>query len=456
MKSKRGLRLLAIFGVLALILAACSPAEEGGDTTEAPTDTTEAPTDTTEAPEMTTTTEGMEDPEPGPLGAVVVAPGDSIQIRSLQAISGPVAFLGIPIQRATMLAIQDYGDIQGFSVDMGTGLDDTCGPEGGQAAAQTIVSDEQVVGVIGTSCSGAAQAVAPLISDAGMAMISPANTSPSLTSDLQGTPGDNYHEGYYRTAHNDLFQGQAVAEFAFNDLGLTQMAAIHDGDPYTQGLAQAFADAFEGLGGTITTFTGVNKGDTDMTPVLSEVAQGSPEGIYFPIFQPEGDFIVQQIGGVSGLGDVTLIGADGLFVSDFLSLPETEGMYFSGPSLDFGENANELTGVSAASFLETYESEFGEPPSAAFWAHGYDATTMLLQAIADVAVVQSDGSLFIDRQAVRDQIAQTSFNGMIGALSCDEFGDCGSQEIQINLHEDSSVTDLSQIPVVFTFKGEVG
>ena len=457
MKFKRGWKLLAIFGVMALILAACSPADEGADTTAGEeTTTTEGDTDTTEPMDDTTTTEGMEDPEPGPLGAVVVDPGDAIQIRSLQAISGAVAFLGVPIQRATFMAVEDFGDIQGFSVDAGTGLDDLCSNEGGQAAAQTIVSDEQVVGVIGTSCSGAAVAASPLISDAGMVMISPANTSPALTSDLAGNPGDAYHEGYYRTAHNDLFQGRAVAEFVFNELGLSTAAAIHDGDPYTQGLAQAFSDAFEELGGTITEFVGVNKGDTDMTPVLSEVAQGEPEAIYFPIFQPEGDFIVQQIDGVSGLEDVTLIGADGLFVSDFLALPETEGMYFSGPSLDFGENANELTGVSATEFLDAYQSEFGEPPTAAFWAHGYDATTMLLQAIADVAVVQSDGSLFIDRQQVRDRLNETSFSGMIGDLSCDEFGDCGSQEIQINHHTDSSVTDLGEIPVVYTFKGEVG
>jgi branched-chain amino acid transport system substrate-binding protein len=456
MKFKRGWRLLAIFGVMALILAACGGGDDdAADTTAAP-DTTEAEdtTDTTE--EMTDTTEAMDEMEPGPLGAVTVAPGDEIQIRSLQAISGPVAFLGIPIQRATRLAIDDYGQIAGHDVTIGTGLDDLCSNEGGQAAAQTIVSDEQVVGVIGTSCSGAAVAASPLISDAGMAMISPANTSPSLTSDLEGNPGDAYHEGYYRTAHNDLFQGRAVAEFVYNDLELTTAAAIHDGDPYTQGLAQAFSDAFEELGGTITTFVGVNKGDTDMTPVLSEVAQGSPEAIYFPIFQPEGDFIVQQIGGVSGLEDTTLIAADGLFVSDFLALPETEGMYFSGPSLDFGENFNELTGVSATDFLAAYEAEFGETPSSAFWAHGYDATTMLLQAIADVAVEQDDGSLFIDRQALRDAISASSFQGMIGDLSCDEFGDCGSQEIQINNHTDSSVTDLGQIPVVFTYKGEVG
>ncbi|MGD2101605.1 MAG: branched-chain amino acid ABC transporter substrate-binding protein [Acidimicrobiia bacterium] len=424
MKTKRRMRFVAALGAIALIAAACG----GG---------------------------GGEVPEEGDLGSVIVADGEAIQIRSLEAISGEVAFLGIPNQTATEMAIEDYGQIQGHDVTIGTGLDDLCSNEGGQAAAQTIASDDQVVGVIGTSCSGAAVAASPVISDANMVMISPSNTSPALTSDLAGTAGDAYHEGYYRTAHNDLFQGRAVAEFVYSDLGITTAAAIHDGDPYTQGLAQAFADAFEELGGTMTTFVGVNKGDTDMTPVLSEVAAETPEAIYFPIFQPEGDFIVQQIGGVAGLEEVTLIGADGLLVSDFLALPESEGMYFSGPNLQFGENTNEITGVSANDFLTAYEERVGEAPSAAFWAHSYDATSMLLKAIDDVAV-ETDEGLFIDRRELRDALNEISFSGMIGDLSCDEFGDCGSQEIQIVLHEDSSVTDATQLPVVFSFKGEVG
>lgn len=423
MKTKKSMRFVAVLGALALVLAAC------GD--------------------------GGEEPEAGELGAVTVADGDAIQIRSLNAISGDVAFLGIPNQVAVEMAIEDYGQIKGHDVTIGTGLDDLCSNEGGQAAAQTIVSDDQVVGVIGTSCSGAAVAASPLISDAGMVMISPSNTSPALTSDLAGNAGSDYHEGYYRTAHNDLFQGRAVAEFVYNELGLTVAAGIHDGDPYTQGLAQAFADAFEELGGEITTVVGVNKGDTDMTPVLSDVATGSPQALYFPIFQPEGDFIVQQIGGVAGLEDVTLIGADGLLVSDFLGLPETAGMYFSGPSLQFGENSNEITDVSATDFLAAYEEREGEPPSAAFWAHAYDATTMLLAAIDEVAVEQDDGSLFIDRAELRDAITASSFSGMIGDLACDDFGDCGSQEIQIVSHEDPSVTDSTQLPVVFTYKGEI-
>ena len=64
---------------------------------------------------------GGEPPEAGPLGQVVVEEGDSIQIRSFNAITGDVAFLGIPNQRGVELAIADYGDIKGFSVDMGTG-----------------------------------------------------------------------------------------------------------------------------------------------------------------------------------------------------------------------------------------------------------------------------------------------------------------------------------------------
>jgi branched-chain amino acid transport system substrate-binding protein len=456
-QTKWSLRLVALLSVLVLIVAACgdgggesttTEADPGADTTAAP-DTTEPATDTTEP--MTDTTMAA-----GELGSVTVPAGDQIQIRSLNAITGDVAFLGVPNQVAVEMAIEDYGPVQGFDVTIGTGLDDLCSAEGGQAAAQTIAADEQVVGVIGTSCSGAAVAAMPVISNAGLAMISPSNTSPALTSDLQGTAGTDYQPGYFRTAHNDLFQGQAVANFVFNDLGLTSAAAIHDGDPYTQGLAGAFEAAFEELGGTITTFVGVNKGDTDMTPVLSEVAQGSPEAIYFPIFQPEGDFIVQQIGGVSGLEDVTLIGADGLLVSDFLSLPETEGMYFSGPSLQFGENANEITGVSAADFLVAYEEREGEAPSAAFWAHAYDATTMLLAAIDSVAVVGDDGSLTVDRAALRDAITASSFAGLIGNLACDDFGDCGSQEIQIVEHADSSVTDATQLPVVYTYSGLEG
>lgn len=419
MKNKRSLRFLAVLGVFSLIAAACG---DGGVEFEA-----------------------------GELGAVTVEAGEAIQIRSLNAISGEVAFLGIPNERAVRMAVEDYGQIHGHDVSVGTGLDDLCSAEGGQQAAQTIVSDEAVVGVIGTSCSGAASGAMPIIADAGLAMISASNTSPSLTSDLEGTAGENYFEGYYRTAHNDLFQGQAAANFVYNNLNLTQVALIHDGDPYTNGLTTAFENAFVELGGTITTHTAVTLGQTDMVPVLTEVAATNPELIFMPIFPAEATFIVQQAGDVTGLEGVEWMGADGISVENFMNLPESEGMYFSGPDTQFTSNTNESTDLSGEQFLADYESEFGEAPSADFWGHAYDATTMLLEAIEEVGVVDGD-VLHIDRLALREALTAISgYSGLIGEISCDEFGDCGSSVISIFQHNNLADHQASKANILYTY-----
>ena len=383
---------------------------------------------------------------------IVVDEGEQVQIRSLNAITGDVAFLGVPNQNAVEAAIADYGDINGFEVNMGQGLDDLCSADGGQAAAQTIVADAQIAGVIGTSCSGAATAAAPLIAEAGIVMISGSNTSPALTSDLLGTAGENYNAGYYRTAHNDLYQGAAMADFVYNDLGYSTAAAMHDGDPYTQGLAQAFSDAFEALGGTMTGFTGVNKEDTDMVPVLTEIAAGAPEALFFPIFQPAGDFVADQAHGVAGLENVQLLAADGLLNSDYLALSQSEGMYFSGPDVRFGQNKNESTGKTAAEVLADYEANHGEAPSAPFWGHSYDATAMLLDAIKNSSSVNDAGQLVIDKAAVRTYLtAIRGYSGVIGTINCDDFGDCGSQKITVVLNTDSSDPAAGMSNVVFEY-----
>ena len=417
---KTSMRLVAALGALALVVAAC------GDSSEPP--------------------------EFGALGGVTIESGESIQIRSLQVLTGPDATLGIPEARATRLAVTDYGEINGHAVDVGTDLNDLCSADGGQAAAQTIVSDDQVIGVIGTSCSGAATAAAPLVSDKGMVMISGSNTSPALTSDLLGTAGSDNHAGYYRTAHNDFIQGAAAATFMFSELGLSEVALIHDGDPYTQGLTSAFQASFEELGGTITVHTALAKGTTDAVPVLTEVAGTSPQGVFMPIFIAEATAIAQQRASVAGLEDAVFMGADGILSPAFLEdVPESGGFYFSGPDLRFGENTNEATGKNAGEFLADYEAEYGEVPTAPFWAHAYDATTLLLQAIETVATVDGD-VMYVDRQALRDELYKVSgFSGIIGSLTCDEFGDCGAAKITVILHEPGSDYATSTSNVLFSY-----
>jgi branched-chain amino acid transport system substrate-binding protein len=131
-------------------------------------------------------------------------------------------------------------------------------------------------------------------------------------------------------------------------------------------------------------------------------------------------------------------------------------MYFSGPDQRYGTNTNGITGKSAEEVLATYNETFGEAPSAAFWAHAYDATVMLLAAIDAVAVDDGAGNLTIDRQALRDELNSVSgFEGLIGTLSCDEFGECGATKIAVVQNTDPTDIAVGKANVVYSFEGAV-
>ena len=425
---------LSIIAAAALVAGACSSSDEGSTDDGGSTD-------------------GAGDAVgDGSLGVVEVGPGEAIQIRSLNTITGDVAYLGIPNQRGVELAAADFGRVHGFEVDLGTRYDDLCSSDGAQAAAQTIIADSDVVGVIGPTCSTAAVAAAPLITAAGMVLISPSNTSPTLTSDLDGNPGINHSPGYFRTSENGLVVGEAMARFVLDGLEHASAAAVHDGDPYTRSLAQSFADSLERLGGTATGVFAINKEDTDMLPVLTEIAAGSPEALFFPIFQPAGDFLADQATRVAGLEDTTLLTDSALLNDGFMSLPQSAGLYFSGPDLRFGATTNESTQATPDKLLDDYEQAYGEAPSSPYWAHSYDATTLLLEAIKAASSVDDSGALVIDRAAVRAHLnAVSGYRGIIGTIGCDPFGDCGTAKITIIHHLDPDDIEASLDNIVFEF-----
>ena len=114
-------------------------------------------------------------------------------------------------------------------------------------------------------------------------------------------------------------------------------------------------------------------------------------------------------------------------------------------------NVNAFTGANAGEVLAAYKATYGESPASAYWAHAYDATTLLLSAIESVAVVE-DEKLFVDRAALREELSATAgFQGLLGTLTCDGFGDCGTGRVNIYHHTDPSVTDPAQLPVVYQF-----
>jgi branched-chain amino acid transport system substrate-binding protein len=272
--------------------------------------------------------------------------------------------------------------------------------------------------VIGTSCSSAALGVADTIfSEAGISIVSPSNTGPALTEEATHQPF------YLRTAHNDKIQGAAVANFAFNELGVTSAATIHDGSPYADGLQAVFAETFESLGGTITKQEAIQVGDTDFNSVLTDIAADSPEFLYFPIFVAEGGLITQQARTIEGLADTVLAGSDGMFTPDWIQAAGAEnadGVYISGPDLAaFAGDTDFYNGE----FLPAYNEAYGEPQSV-FHAHAFDAVGMVLTAIESVSIEDGD-TLFIPRTALKDALFATDgYPGITGNLTCDELGDC--------------------------------
>ncbi len=156
-----------------------------------------------------------------------------------------------------------------------------------------------------------------------------------------------------------------------------------------------------------------------------------------------------------GFEGVTLISGSALLVAEFLGTPQSEGVYFAGPESDFGSNVNSVTGRNGAAVLASYEGAFGGAPAAHYWAHAYDATTVLAAAIESVAV--EDGrTLHIDWAALREELERTAIQGLIGAVSCDAFGDCGTGRVNIYHHTDSAITDIGKLPIAYRYAPGAG
>jgi branched-chain amino acid transport system substrate-binding protein len=401
--NKKLLALISLLVLASLVLAACAPAA-----TEAPAE--EAPAE--EAPAAFECTDEI--------GCVEIAPDDSVHIASMLTISGATAFLGEDSVGAIEIAIDDRGgELLGRDI-LYTSEDSGCSAEGGQTAATKVASDPSIIGVIGTNCSSAMTAAMDTLSSAGLSTLSPSNTAPALT--LEGE-GGTYKPGYFRICHTDFFQGSVAAEFVYNELGARTLATIHDGSPYADQLQEVMAARFVELGGEVTFQGAVNVGDTDMRAVLTSVAADSPDVLYFPIFEPEGPFIIAQSSEVAGMENTTLVGADGLLVDSF---PENSGpnaidMYLSGPF---------VTGASYDEFLAKWEAKFGGVPPSGFHAFSYDGTNILFDAIEEVAVTDADGTTYIGRQALRDAIKATAnYDGLTGKLDCSDkqFGEFTSK-----------------------------
>jgi branched-chain amino acid transport system substrate-binding protein len=424
------LRWSAVSTAMLLVLAACTPAGSGSPS--------EAAASASAAADPAAACDALEN------GCFEVAAGEPLTVASALSITGETAFLGNDSNFGIQVAQEERGQVLGRDVEV-IHEDGGCGDAAtGQTAAQAIVANPAILGVIGTTCSRTAVTAMQVLGPAHIVMISPSNTAPGLTNPDHEQYGGEY---YFRTAYNDKVQGAAVAKYACEVLKVTTAATIHDGSPYADQLQQVFADQFTSqCNGTVTSQNAMAVGDTDFHPLLTTIAAEAPAMIFMPIFDPEGPLIVNQSRDIAALKDTIFFGADGVKDAGFIaaagSVAEQIGMYFSGPDLNFGTRYTD-------DFLpKLLELEGTTEPQAPYHAHGYDAYNILLDAIVAAHVGDgADGTSFFSRDGIREYIAGLKdYDGLTGTLTCGgeghDPGDCGSSEVSIAQLVDGVYTEV--------------
>ena len=178
-----------------------------------------------------------------------VALADEIKMGVLLGFTGPIESVTPHMADSAELAwqeINDSGMFLGGSTITSVRADSTCvDSSAAQAAAERMISSDGVVAIMGADCSGVTMAVLQNVAmSAGIPMISPSATSPAFTTtDSNGL--------FFRTSPSDARQGEVLAGIVM-ERGFDTVALTHTNNDYGAGFANAFAESFTALGGTIT------------------------------------------------------------------------------------------------------------------------------------------------------------------------------------------------------------
>jgi branched-chain amino acid transport system substrate-binding protein len=383
--------LAALLALIAMVAIACGDDDDDGDDGDG---------DTTPPAGQTQPAGGGE--------TVTIAQGESIKVGVSVTLSGENAELGIPIRDAVLLAIEDKGAINGFTIEPVV-VDDQCSGPGSETAAQQLISEEVVV-VQGPMCSGGAVAALDDYAAAGLFVVSGSATNASVTA--QGA------ENFVRTAWNDDTQGAEMAKYVYEDLQLTNAALVDDQSTYGKGLMDVFEREFEALGGTVAGRQAVTVGEQDFSAVVTSIGT-EPQIVVFGGFIAEGAALVRQLRD-AGFGGA-FMGADGIADQRFIELAgdAAEEAYISrGPQSE--PNGKEAL---LARYHEVYGADAGEQ----FVDFAYDAMTIILNAIEQVGSTNTDGDMEINLDDLASAIKGITLEG--GASGTIEFLDNGDRDI---------------------------
>lgn len=242
------------------------------------------------------------------------------------------------------------------------------------------------------------------------------------------TDPEIHSEGYLRVAWNDLDQASTMADFVRHESALTSAVVVTE-DAYTTTLGEGFASSFDGLGGVNLAFEVAKSDGSDVAGILAAiVAAEVPDVLYFPVFEPLGSALVTAARAMPELDGTLLATSDSLLNQAFLDAAgaDAEGTLLTRADSSFTDTPE------YADFVTAYLEKSGEPPTTLFSAYAFDASSVIIGAIEETAIVDGEGTLHIGRQALRNALFATAgFDGLTGTINCDSLGDCGAPEMVV-------------------------
>lgn len=347
---------------------------------------------------------------------------DQLVIGEYGSLTGGDATFGQSTKAGVEVALDELiaahqGKIGGMTVR--TVVEDDQGrPEEAASVVQKLINQDRVIAVIGEVASSRSLAGGPICQQNGVPMISPSSTNPGVT---------QIGDFIFRMCYLDDFQGQVMARFTAQNLGLKHVAMLKDiKNDYSVALAQFFTDEFVKQGGTIDVEQSYQSGDQDFRAQLTAIKARRPQAIILPGYYTEAGLIGRQ---ARELGlTMPIIGGDGWESAKLIEIggDAMNGCYYANHwSLD---QAN----PKLQAFLTAYRAKFKSDPDA-IGGLAYDAATVLFGCMQKLAA--DDPKTFAGlgssqagsdaRKAatakLRDLIAATAnYDGATGNITLDE------------------------------------
>lgn len=286
--------------------------------------------------------------------------------------------------------------------------------------------DIGVSAVIGSSWSSHSLAMAPILQEAGIPMLSPQSTNPKVT---------KIGDYIFRICYIDTFQGKVMAEFARNDLkAITAVMLINVSSHYSIGLAKFFAKTFSEKGGEVLWSGKYKEKAVQFDKILNKVKKLEPDVIFVPGYTHDSGLIIRQARKM-GINSIFL-GGDGWEdnVHKF-GKKSVAGSYFC---THWDKN---VLYPKSRKFVQLYKKTYGGKVPSVNIATAYDATMVMAEAICQAG--STDG------EAIKNAISKIrDFKGVTGNISFNENGDqVGRSAVIIKLTETGKKFIKSVLPV---------